>query len=110
MISRLLALRLEHAAGRLADRLALLETRLRDDEAAAWSEFREVAVALSMILPNIAPGRSGGLLTTAQMAERLGVSAKTVLKRRKAGELRPALVLGKRGRAALRWNGSEMPR
>lgn len=110
MTSQIIALRLQHAAQRLADRLAQLEEQLQRDETAAWAEFREVAVALASILPTLAPGRSGELLTTKQMAERLGVSAKTVLKRRKAGALRPAMVLGKRGRAALRWNGSEVPR
>ena len=70
MISTLISLRLQHAAQRLADRLAQLEERLQSDEAAAWTEFREVAVALCMILPMLAPGARGELLTTKQMAER----------------------------------------
>ena len=90
--------------------LAQLETHLQDDETAVWTEFREVAVALSAILPNIAPGRNGELLTTAQMAEKLGISSKTLLKRRRAGKVQPALQLGRRGVAALRWSGSEVPR
>ena len=109
MTSALLALRIQRAAQRLGERLMLLEERLHDDPA-IWSEYCAVATALAQILPNIAPGRQGELLTTKEMAARLSVSPKTLLKRWKTGELRPAVVLGKRGRAAMRWNGSEVPR
>lgn len=110
MTSQLIALRLEHAAQRLGERLAALEDRLQDDDAAPWAEYREVAKALAVILPNLAPERRGGLLTTAQMAQRLGISSKTLLRRKAKGELRPALQLGRRGRAAIRWRGDEMGR
>lgn len=110
MTSQVITLRLERAAHRLVERLVTLEDRLQDDAAAPWKEYAETASALAVILPSLAPERRGGLLTTAQMAERLGIAPKTLLKRKARGELRPALVLGKRGRAALRWNGSEVPR
>ena len=105
MISTVIALRLQRAAQRLVDRLAQLETRLHDDEAAAWSEYRATAEALAVILPNIAPGRSGELLTTKQMAARLQVEAKTLLRRKARGDLRPAVVRGK----FIRWRGDEVP-
>jgi helix-turn-helix protein len=101
----ILTARLEHAARRLCERLAMLEARLTDD--AAWDEYRETAAALAAILPTLAPERRGWLLTTAELAERLGVSPKTVLRRKASGELKPAVVMGRRGRAALRWRGDE---
>lgn len=107
MTSQVIALRLERAAQRLGERLAALEARL-DDAPESWAEYREVASALALILPQLAPERRGALLTTAEMAERLGIAPKTLLKRKARGEVRPAVVLGKRGRAALRWDGSEM--
>jgi hypothetical protein len=49
------------------------------------------------------------LLTSKQYAERLGINVKTLLRRRLNGELaQEPLVLGKRGRAALRWRGTEV--
>lgn len=61
-------------------------------------EYRENAVALAT-LATLAEQR-GDLVSTRQLAERLGVSARTIRRRRKAGELKPALELGKR---VLRW-------
>jgi hypothetical protein len=58
---------------------------------------------LAALLPHLTPGSRGELLTTKQMAERLGISPKTLLKRKATGEIRPALRLGARGRAAIRW-------
>ena len=45
----------------------------------------------------------GELLSTKDLADRLGVTPKTLLRRRAKGELKPALELGERGRAAFRW-------
>ena len=110
MTSQLIVLRLQRAAQRLADRLDALEARLQSDEAAAWSEFRATAKALAMILPNLAPERRGTLLTTEQMAEKLGISSKSLLKRKRAGKVQPALQLARRGSTAFRWRGDEVPR
>jgi hypothetical protein len=65
---------------------------------------------LAAVLPSIAPERRGALLTTAQMAERMNVTPKTLLRRKARGLIRPAMVLGKRGSGALRWSGTEVPR
>ncbi len=110
MTSQLVALRLVRAAQRLGERLVVLEDRLQADDVATWREYAEVAAALAAVLPALAPERRGGLLTTAEMAQRLGISSKTLLRRKAKGELRPALQLGRRGRAALRWRGDEVPR
>jgi hypothetical protein len=93
----------------LASRLQHLEARIQDADETAWPLFLDTAKVLAALLPNVAPGSHGKLLTTAQMAERLGISSKTLLKRKARGEIRPALTLGARGRAAIRWRGDEAP-
>ncbi len=107
---KLFTIRLEKAARLLSERLGALEDRLQAEDAAAWKEYAEVAAALAAVLPALAPERRGGLLTTAEMAQRLGISPKTLLRRKANGELTPALQLGRRGRAALRWRGDEAGR
>src|SRR4030095_3086391 len=99
MTSVTFLLRLEHAAAKLCARLGALEDRL-DAEPEIWPEYAQLAAAIAAILPALRP-EARGLMTTSQLAERLGVSPKTVLRRRKAGALTPAVELGKRGRAAL---------
>jgi hypothetical protein len=110
MTSTVIALHLERAAQRLVARLETLESRLQDDQAAPWSEYAAIAQALAAILPTLAPGRHGELLTTKEMAARLAIAPKTLLKRKRAGVVRPALDLGRRGRAAVRWRGDEVGR
>jgi hypothetical protein len=105
-----LALQLERAAHRLGNRLAQLEERLQHGDVDAWSAFCDTAQALAAVLPAIAPERRGALLTTAEMADRLGIAPKTLLRRRKRGQVRAAVELGERGRAALRWRGDEVAR
>src|SRR5262245_61001921 len=79
MTTRLSAL--QRAAELLAARLERLEARLSGDDDAVWREYRETVTALASVLAQMTPGRNGGLLTTAQMAERLHVTPKTLLKR-----------------------------
>jgi hypothetical protein len=97
------ALALQRAYQRLLDRLARLEAKLDDDDESAWPAYTETATALATIASRLATARDGYLLSTAEMAERLGISSKTLLRRKAKGEIRPALQLGRRGRAALRW-------
>jgi hypothetical protein len=105
---------LERAAHLLAERLTRLEDRLQesdpDAQATLWRDYVATAGTLAQVVTQIAPGRRGELLTTAQMAERLGISSKTLLKRKANGLATPALQLGKRGRAAIRWRGDEAVR
>jgi hypothetical protein len=98
-------LALQRAVRRLTERLEALESRLEGDASATWDEYRDTAAVLSNLLERFAPGRHGALLTTAQMAERLGVAPKTLLRRKKAGDIRPAVQRGK----LIRWRGNEMP-
>jgi hypothetical protein len=90
-------------------RLLELEGRL-DADATAWPAYLETLSTLVGVLAQLRPEAGGGLLTTREMAERLHVAPKTVLAMRKRGKLQPARVLGKRGRAAIRWRADEVPR
>jgi hypothetical protein len=94
----------------LEHRLAALLARVEDGQETAWAEFLEVARVLATFAPLVAPGARGDLLTTKQMAERLGIAPKTLLRRRAKGQAVPALQLGRRGRAAIRWRGDEAVR
>jgi hypothetical protein len=98
-------LALRRAEVRLLERLDQLEARLDhgDGDGELWRAYADAAGALAMIARETAPGAHGELLSTREMAARLGVSAKTILRRRKAGQLTPAAAFGQRGRAALRW-------
>jgi DNA-binding XRE family transcriptional regulator len=94
---------LAQAAGLLAARLSALEAELPS----SWSEYLATAVALAALVEHLTPA-SGELLTTRDMAERLGISSKTLLRRKRNGQATPALTLGRRGRAAIRWSGWEV--
>ncbi len=95
-------LALARAERRLVGRLEELERRL-DAGDDAWREYSEAAAALAAVAPLTVPGANGALLTTAEMAGRLGITSKTLLRKRARGEIQAAAVLGQRGRAALRW-------
>lgn len=94
---------LARAQLRLTERLEQLEARLAGGDETAWSAYCEAAASLAAIAPLMVPGADGRLLSTAEMAERLGVAPKTLLRRKAKGEVMPAVQLGQRGRAALRW-------
>ena len=79
-----------------------LESRL-DTDPAGWSEYYIAVQALAAIEPRLGQGE---LLTTADMAQRLSLSPKTLLKHRKAGAIKPALSRGK----LIRWKGDEVVR
>jgi hypothetical protein len=101
-----IGLQLERAARLTSRRLAELEERVQQGDAGAWPDFFSAAQALAALVPVLAPGSRGELLTTAQMAERLNVAPKTLLRRKARGEIRPALQRGK----LIRWRGDEVPR
>jgi hypothetical protein len=96
-----LTLALARAERRLLARLEELDARLDADDATAWPEYRETAATLATIARQAR--ESGALLTTGELADKLGVSSKTILRRAKRGELKPALRAAARGSGALRW-------
>lgn len=104
MTGNVLMITLVRSVRRLADRLEHLERRLETGDETAWAEYRDTARALAEIQGQLAPERRGALLTTAEMAERYGISPKTLLKRKARGEIRPVLQRGK----LIRWRGDEM--
>jgi hypothetical protein len=98
--------RLERIAALLTARVADLEGRIQSGNEAAWEPYLATLNTLAAILPHVAPGARGELLTTKQMAERLGIAPKTLLKHKSHGAVRPALQRGK----LIRWKGDEVSR
>jgi excisionase family DNA binding protein len=94
---------LGQAQRRLMGRLAEIESRLDSGERGAWETYLATLTAFLGVLDHSAPGRHGELLTTAEMAARLNVSPKTVLKWKAQGRIRPARQQGK----LIRWKGDE---
>jgi len=94
---------LERSARIIIARIAELEAHLQDGIEAPWGPYFEAVKALAAVIPNLAPERRGALLTTAEMAERLSLSPKTLLKRKARGEIRPTIQRGK----LIRWRGDE---
>ena len=82
---------LVRAANRLVVRLADLETRLDagDDVWSAYAATVEHLVRLDQHLASV------GLLTTQEMADRLAIAPKTLLRRKKKGQIRPAFQHGR---------------
>ena len=95
-------LRIDRAARLLAERLDLLEKRVQDGDEEAWAPYQEAVKTLTALLPHLGPER-GAMLTTAEMAARLGVAPKTLLRHKAKGRIRPAVAQGK----LLRWKGNE---
>lgn len=88
---------------RLRARLAQLEEQLDAGED-VWMLYCVTAQTLAALLrPVQAPGERAGLLTTKQMALKLGVASKTLLAHRRRGTVRAALTKGK----LIRWKGTE---
>jgi len=102
------ALALQRAQIHLLQRLQDLEPLLARNQVDVWGEYREVALAVATLAAHLAPGAHGELLTTQQMAARLGIAPKTLLRRRARGQVKAPVQLGRRGRAALRWRGDEV--
>jgi hypothetical protein len=98
--------RLERSARLLLARVGQLEELVCQGEEAAWASYISALDTLARVLDHVAPSRRGELLTTAQMAARLNVSPKTLLRRKARGEIRPALQRGK----LIRWRGDEIAR
>jgi hypothetical protein len=97
---------LKKACALLLARVADLEKRVQDGDETAWKPYLESLTVLSSVVPRLEPGASGELLKTRDMALRLGIAPKTLLKwRKKIGKVQGAEAVqnGSRGRAAIRW-------
>ena len=94
---------LRRTQDRLQARLMTLECRLAADpeNEAAW---RDYVTALDVFLRledrlGHQDGNGRAVLTTKEMAERLGISVKTLLARKAKGQIKPSITHGK----ALSW-------
>ncbi len=87
----------------LARRLEELHARAQAGEAGAMSELCDVARTLAALQSATAPELTGAMLSTAEMAQRLGISSKTLLRHASEGRVKPALRRGK----LVRWSGRE---
>jgi hypothetical protein len=94
---------LQKAEPLLTKRLGQLQERLQAGEEAAWGEFIEVVKVLAALVPTLSPESRGAMLTTKDMAARLGISPKTLLRHKNDKKIQPAVAKGK----LLRWSGQE---
>jgi hypothetical protein len=97
---------LKRAVVRLQARAAALEERLEAGDENAWAPYCEAIEALAALLPRLEPGGGGELLSTSEMAQKLGLAPKTLLRHMATGAVKPALRRGK----LIRWRGTEVPR
>jgi len=99
-----LALTLDRARRRVLARLHELEAGLDAGEVSAWPAYLATLEALMVLAHDRQqPGR---LLTTRELADRLGVSSKTIQRHRKTGTLTPALARGR----VIRWAADSVSR
>ena len=95
---------LARSASLLAERIAKLEPSVQAGDETAWEPYQEAVMALAAVLQQLPVERQGAFLTTREMAARLNISPKTLLRRKSHGEIRPALQKGK----LIRWKGNEV--
>ncbi len=96
------SLDLHRVRNKLLARLVALESRIAtgQDGEAIWHDYvRTLDVYLCLEDRIAVQAPTAPLLTTREMAERLGITVKTLLRRKKRGHIRPAVAHGK----ALRW-------
>lgn len=93
---------IHRAALLLRRRLEELELRIRAADEQAWPEYREVALAVASMERELREALPANL-TTREMAEKIGVSPRTLLRRVRRGRIRPAIHEGK----LVRWKGTE---
>ena len=90
---------LHRASLLLLKRLGDLERQISEGDETAWPEYRETALVVASLQEQAEPE----MLTTKDMATRLGVSVKTLLRHKQKGHITPTVKQGK----LLRWSGTE---
>jgi hypothetical protein len=90
---------LASASRRIVARLEELERRLDRGDETAWPDLLATVETAARLDERLVPGAHGELLTTREMADRLHVKPKTLLRRKAAGHATPALARGK----LIRW-------
>lgn len=74
------------AVNLLADRLAAIEARIGGGDESAWPDYLAAAVALAQIRPALMPGMEARPVTQEALARELGVTPRTVRRRRARAE------------------------
>jgi hypothetical protein len=97
--------RLQTARTLLVARLDVLEARIRGGDETGWTDYLATVNTLVRVRAETVPGAHGELLTSAQLADRLNLSEKTVRRRWKKGQLGPSFGEGK----TLRWRADARP-
>jgi hypothetical protein len=100
----ILAAPLLRAARLVEARLAQLEERIGQGDETAWPDYLATLETAAQFDKQLAPGAHGELLNTREMAERLGVTPKALLRRKANGRITPAQQAGK----LIRWRGTEV--
>jgi hypothetical protein len=95
------ALALIEAERRLLGRVQALAARLDAADDTAWPEYLATTTALRALIPE----ERRGLATTREMAEKFGLSPKTIRKLGREKKLE-SIRLGARGRGAIRWRSA----
>ena len=101
-MSLAVAVALGRAGPILVKRLGELQARLETGED-LWAEYLGTVQALVALAQALRPENGGAMLTTKELAARLAVSPKTLLRHKADGKIRPAMERGK----LLRWSGQE---
>ncbi len=94
---------LQHGEKLLVESAEALRSRVEAGDQTALAEYCEVLRTLATIGRAVAPEATGGLLTTEEMAQKMGLSVRSLLRHKKAGTIKPTLQHGK----LLRWSGRE---
>jgi hypothetical protein len=86
------------------DRAEDLRARIDGGDASAWPEYLATIQTLAAVSGRLSSELAGRAMTSTELGERFGLSARTAAKKARAGQLGvTALRLGQRGRGALRW-------
>ena len=87
-------------ASRLVEaRLASLEDRLAAGDETAWPDYLVTIEAAAKLDAQLVPGSHGELVSTREMAARIGIAPKTLLRRKAKGHVTPAMQAGR----LIRW-------
>ena len=99
---------LDRCTRRLLGRLEALEVQL-DAGDDVWVAYATIGASLAAVAAQARPGANGEHVTTQDLADKLGVHPKTVLRWKGEGRITPALELGARGRSAIKWRADQVP-
>src|SRR5262249_6144062 len=96
---------LQAAAHRLATRALILAGHLDAGDESDWAGYISLISVLTLIVGAVEPERRGQALTTEEMAARLGITSKSLLRMTGEKRITPNIRAGR----FLRWSGLERP-